>query len=45
MARITGLREGMLPQRDPWGEPVTNDDRLAGVGPTLHSHLPELHPL
>jgi len=35
MARIPGLREGLTPQRDPWGEPVPNDDRVAGVSPII----------
>jgi hypothetical protein len=36
-ARIPGLREQMLPQRDALGEPVANDDRLAGISPSVAS--------
>jgi len=36
-ARIPGLREQMLPQRDALGAPVANDDRLLGISPSVAS--------
>ena len=33
MARLPVLREGLMPQRDPWGEPIPNDERLGGISP------------
>lgn len=31
--RIPGLRESLMPQRDPFGEPVPSADRLGGISP------------
>lgn len=31
--RIPGARQSLMPTRDPWGEPVTNPDRLGGISP------------
>jgi len=35
MNRIPGLRESLPPQRDPYGEPIPNDERLGYVSPVV----------
>lgn len=32
-ARIPGAREGLLPQRDPFGEPIQSAERFGGISP------------
>jgi len=32
-SRIPGLRENLMPQRDPFGQPIPEPDRLGGIGP------------
>lgn len=36
-ARIPGLREGLEPRRDPYGEPIPNPDRLGVTTPIIES--------
>ncbi len=33
MARLPGARESLMPQRDPFGDPIANADRLGGISP------------
>ena len=36
-ARLPGLRENLEPQRDPFGQPIANDERVAGISPIVQN--------
>lgn len=37
--RIPGLRESLMPQRDPYGQPVASADRIGGISPIVQKEV------